>query len=150
MPFMIHPYQRFSELALAAGILMILNTPSHAALCLPPEFEKENAYSYLLSLKTSFSYAKDVVERLGGKESTDADDEIFNVLYGLKLSKADFECAAAQVSPYNASSDETIRESANGVENIFLRLAEFPGRNRSRNKIDTRCWAWRIQARDVS
>lgn len=126
MPFLIRPSRRVPLLAvMAVAILIMLDTSSHAGLCLPPAFEKESAYHYLLSLNTSFSYAKDAVERLGGKRSTDADVEIFKVLYGLKLAKADFECAATQVSPYDASTNEAIRASANGVGAVFLRLADF-------------------------
>lgn len=126
MPFSIRPCRRFPLLAVTGLAFLILwDTSSHAGLCLPPAFEKESGYHYLLSLNTSFSYAKDAVERLGGKSSTDADEEIFKVLFGLKLAKTDFECAAAQVSPYTASTNEAIRASANGVGTIFLRLAEF-------------------------
>jgi hypothetical protein len=49
----------------------------------------------------------------------------YDLLLGLKLGKADFECAESQVSPYAASSVETIQISARGAALVFARLAEL-------------------------
>jgi hypothetical protein len=92
---------------------------------LPPTVEKESAYHYLLSLADSLSYAKTAVERDAGPKSSSFEDNMFNVLYAHKLVKADFECAASQVSPYTQSSDEAIQTSATGVGIAFLRLSDL-------------------------
>ena len=126
MPFIVRPYGRFpGHPLMALADLLLLHTPSNAGLCLPPVVEKESPYHYLLALTDSMFYAQTAIARHTGESTGSREEDFFNLLYGFKLAKADFECAASQVSPYAKSADKAITISANAAALSFLQLAEL-------------------------
>jgi hypothetical protein len=65
-------------------------------------------------------YAKSALDRV--PKSTKSQSSDYDVLLGLKLGKADFECAGSQVSPYASSSTEAIQLSAQAAALVFTSL----------------------------
>jgi hypothetical protein len=124
MAFSIRPFRRFPVQSLVTiATLYLLHTPAHAGLCMPPVVQKESPYQYILSLTDALSYAKSALDRIPKNLNSLSSD--YDLLLGLKLGKADFECAGSQVSPYAASSTETIQTSARGAASVFARLGDL-------------------------
>jgi len=124
MPFTLRPYRRFTVQSLVTiAILCVVHTPVHAELCMPPVVQKDSPYQYILTLVDAMSYAKSALAHMPKNMNSQSSE--YDLLLGLKLGKADFECAALQVSPYAASSPETIQISARGAALVFARLADL-------------------------
>ncbi len=123
---------------LLGAALFLAHTPVQAGLCTPPVVEKESPYAYMVSLAEALSYGKSGLDRLGLKDQNrkdpDSTSAIFNRLLGLKLGKADYECAASHVQPYAASSHKAIQTSAQGVALVFARLAELNDKSVAEDK----------------
>lgn len=102
----------------------LLHSEAQAGLCTPPTVQKESPYHYIVSLAEALTYAKSGLDRSGpsglGPRPSD-----FDLLVGLKLAKADFECAKSQVSPYTTSSNESIKTSAEGAALVFSLLVDL-------------------------
>lgn len=111
-------------LGLSVVAFSLLHSPAQAGLCTPPTVQKESPHHYIVSLAEALSYAKSGLDRTGpsglGPKPSD-----FDLLLGLKLGKADFECAKSQVSPYATSSNEAIKTSAEGAALVFSLLADL-------------------------
>ena len=111
-------------LGLSVAAFSLVHSPAQAGLCIPPTVQKESPYHYIVSLAETLSYAKSGLDRTGpiglGPEPSD-----FDLLLGLKLGKADFECAKSQVSTYTTSSNEAIKTSAEGTAFAFSLLADL-------------------------
>ena len=128
MPFTIRPYRRFhvqSLTLITIAALLMLHTPSHAGFCLPPVVEKESPYHYLLALTDSLAYAKTATERYSEERTESTQEHLLNLFLSFKLAKADFDCAASQVSPYGTSTDRVIKASAEAAALSFFQLAEL-------------------------
>lgn len=124
MPFTIRPFLRSTVQTLATiAILCEVHTPVHAELCMPPVVQKDSPYQYILTLVDAMSYAKSALAHI--PKNMDSQSSDYDLLLGLKLGKADFECAASQASPYASSSTETIQASARGAALVFARLADL-------------------------
>ena len=122
MPFSIRHFRRFPvQSFVTIAILCVLHTPVHAGLCMPPDVQKDSPYQYILSFTDALSYAKSALDRI--PKDLNLLSSPYDLLLGLKLGKADFECAESQVSPYAASSDETIQTSARGASLVYALLA---------------------------
>src|SRR5262245_8957952 len=120
--FMTHFSRRCSVPLLAIiAVLFIVDTPAHAGLCMPPVVEKESPYQYILTLTNAMGYAKSALDRI---PKTMRQSSNYDLLLGLELEKADFKCAASQVSPYTSSSTETIRISAERATSVFASLVD--------------------------
>jgi len=107
-------------------VLALHQSPAQADFCMPPTVQEESPYHYLVSLAEALRYAKsgrDHIDVTALESSADS----FDLLLGLKLGKADYECAGSQVSPYASSPNEPIRLSATAVAVVFSRLAELHG-----------------------
>ena len=102
--------------------------PASAAVCQPPAVDRESPYRYVLTLVDALTYAKSGLDRTMpagvGAGSTD-----FDLLLGLKLGKADFECARAQVGPFTTSPNEAIQASAKGAAAVFSLLVNLQQRS---------------------
>jgi len=121
MPFSIHLHRRCSAPRLTIiAVLFFIYTPVHAGLCMPPVVEKESLYQYLLTLTNAMGYTKSALDRIPKTMKSQSSYDDF--LVGLELGKADFECAASQVSPYLSSSTEPIRISAQRATSVFASL----------------------------
>jgi len=111
-------------LGLSVAAFSLLHSPAQAGLCIPPTVQKESPYHYIVSLAEALSYAKSGLDRTGpiglGPKPSD-----FDLFLGLKLGKADFECAKSQVSTYATSSNEAIKTSAEGAAFVFSLLADL-------------------------
>ncbi len=111
---------------LVTGFFLI-HTPAYGGLCKPPVVKKESPFAYMVSLTDALSYGKEALGRLDPKDQQLKDPDPLTAHYdhllGLKLGKADFECAASQVQPYEASSNDAIQSSAQGVALVFATLA---------------------------
>lgn len=105
---------------------LLLCSSAHADLCFPPIVQKDSPYHYTMSLIDALSYAKSALRRMS---DIDPKPDNFAFLLALKLSKADFECATSQVSPYVTSSNEAIHGSAKGVAAVFSQLAALNERS---------------------
>jgi hypothetical protein len=118
-------------LLLTVGAL--LHSVALAGVCPPPTVQKESPYHYLLSLTDALSHAKSGLDRTSpaglGSRATD-----FDLLFGLKLGKGDFECAKAQVSPYVTSSNEAIKTSAQGAALVFSLLVDLQDKSVAEHK----------------
>ena len=124
MPFSTHLHRRLSVQPLAIiAFLFFMHTPAHAGLCMPPVVEKESPYRYILTLADALGYAKSALDRVPKYTKSQSSD--YDLLLGLKLGKADFKCAASQLSPYASSSTETIQVSAQGAASVFTSLVEL-------------------------
>jgi hypothetical protein len=71
------------------------------------------------------SYAHEAKSRLDRKREGQESDPFVDLMYDLKLAKADFECAAALVSSYKTSTSEAIKLSAGAAEQSFTQLADL-------------------------
>jgi hypothetical protein len=112
------------RLSLTVAVFSLLHGEAQAGLCIPPTVQKESPYHYLVSLAEALSYAKSAVDRTRSSDSATPPSD-FDLLLGLKLGKADFECAKSQVSPYTTSSIEAIKTSAEGATLVFSLLADL-------------------------
>src|SRR2546425_3959691 len=113
MPFTLRPYRRFTVQSLVTiAILCVVHTPVHAELGMPPVVQKDSPYQYILTLVDAMSYAKSALAHMPKNMNSQSSE--YDLLLGLKLGKADFEYAASQVSPYAASSTETIQSACGG------------------------------------
>jgi len=112
------------RLSMAVVALSLLPLEAQAGLRTAPTAQKEDPYHYMVSLAEALTYAKSGLDRTGpsglGPSSSD-----FALLLGLKLGKADFECARSQIAPYTASSNELIKKSADGVVFVFTLVADL-------------------------
>ena len=119
------PSLRAKLLAVVGGLLA---TSAQAGVCQPPTVEKDSPYRYVLTLADALGYAKSGLDRTApsqlGQKPTD-----FDFLLGLKLGKADYECAKSQVAPFSASSNEAIKLSAQGVAIVFSVLVNLQQRS---------------------
>ena len=112
------------RLGLLIAAFSLSPSPAQAGVCPPPTVQKESPYHYLVSLADALSYAKSGLDRtapaaLGSKASD------FDLLLGLKLGKADFECARSQVFPFATSSHDAIKTSAGGAASVFSLLVDL-------------------------
>ena len=105
------------------AVLFFIYIPAHAGLCMPPVVEKESLYRYILTLTNAMGYAKSALDRIPKTMKSQLSSHDF--LAGLELGKAEFECAASQVSPYLSSSTETIRISAQRATSVFASLVDL-------------------------
>lgn len=112
------------HLVLVVVAVSLSHSPARAGLCVPPTVEKDSPYYYLVSLVDSLRYAKAALDRTSpatlGSEPT-----VLKMLVGLKLAKADYDCARSQVAPYSASSNGDIKTSAEGAATVFSRLVDL-------------------------
>ena len=119
--------RRELQVALAVVGATLFSTPARAGLCQPPTVEMESPYRYIMTLADALSYAKAGLDRTApaavGSKPTD-----FDLLLGLKLGKADFDCARSQVAPFAASSNKAIKASAEGSALAFSLLADLQQR----------------------
>jgi hypothetical protein len=124
MHFSIHLHRRFSVQAVATiAILFFMHITAHAGLCMPPVVEKDSTYQYILTLADAMGYAKSALDRVPKYTKSQSSD--YDLLLGLKLGQADFECAASHVSPYASSSTETIQVSAQAAALVFTSIVEL-------------------------
>lgn len=118
------PFGRLTvQSLLAIAILCVVHAPLHGGLSIPPVVQKESPYQYILSFTHALSYAKSALNRIQKDPILLSSD--YDLLLALKLGKTDFECAKSQVSPYAASSFETIQISARGAALVFARLGDL-------------------------
>ena len=114
------------RVVMLAATVSLLHTPAYGGLCMPPAVEKESPYAYMVSLTEALSHGKEGLDRLDardqGLKAPDPSSVHYDLLLALKLGKADYECAATQVQPYVASSNEAIQTSAKGVAFVFISL----------------------------
>jgi hypothetical protein len=111
-------------LGMAVTALSLMPSPAQAGQCTRPTVQTESPYHYIVSLTDALIYAQSGLDRtqpngLGPKPSES------DLLRGLILGKADFECAGSQVSPYAASSKQAIKASAEKSAAVFSRLADL-------------------------
>lgn len=109
--------------------LSLAAVPAQGGLCTPPTVQRNSPYHYIATLTEALTYAKSGLDRTAqsGQGSSSVSD--FDLLLGLKLGKADFDCAASQVSAYAASSNEAIKTSAEGATFVFTLLAKLHERS---------------------
>ena len=124
MSFMTHLSRRcfVPRLAIIVG-LFVMYTPAHAGLCMPPVVEKESLYHYILTFTNAMGYAKSALDRIPNTMKSQLSNH--DLLLGLELGKADFECAASQVFPYLSSFTEPIRISAQRATSVFASLVDL-------------------------
>lgn len=116
-------------LFLAVAVASAPHATALAGVCQPPTVQKQSPYHYLVSLSEALGYAKSGLDRssptgLGSSKPSD-----FDLLFGLKLAKADFECAKEQVVPYGTSSNKAIKTSAQGATLVFALLVDLEQRS---------------------
>ena len=111
------------EAALIASALL-WSSDTLAGDCLTPEVKLDSPYNYVLALVDALGMAKTADDRLAEIQPNPS-----NALAGttqtmlvLKLSNADLDCAVKFVSPYQVSSNEPIKTSAEGAETVFTGL----------------------------
>jgi len=97
----------------------------HTGMCLHPNAPVESPYHYMVNLVDALSYGKSALDRFKKSPAERGVADYYDLLYGLKLGIAHFECAASQVRPYLRSSNEAIEGSAEGVAVVFLKLADL-------------------------
>lgn len=116
----------------------LVHTSAYGGVCMPPVVEKESPFAYVVSLTEALSYGKEALGRLVPKDQELKDPDPLSAHYdrllGLKLGKADYECAASQVQPYKASSNDAIQTSAQGVALVFATLAALNDKSVAEHK----------------
>ena len=106
------------------GILLLSPLPVHAGLCMPAVVEKNSPYDYIVSLADALSYTKQGQDRTDPARA-DPKTSPFDLLLGMKLGKADFECARSKIVPFVSSTNEVIETSATGVADALRVLIEL-------------------------
>src|SRR5205814_10612480 len=106
---------RLMLLALAVIVLSLGAVRAEGGLCFPPTVQKDSPYHYIASVTDALSYAKSGLDRTAQSSQESSAVRDFDLFLGLKLGKADFDCAGSQVSNYAASSNQAIRISAEGT-----------------------------------
>src|SRR5207247_39627 len=120
---------RLMLLALAVIALSLGAVRAEGGLCFPPTVQKHSPYHYIASLADALTYAKSGLDRTAQSSQESSSDSDFDLFLGLKLGKADFDCAGSQVSKYAASSNQAIRTSAEGAALVFALLAQLHERS---------------------
>jgi hypothetical protein len=110
---------------LTTSVTLFCWSDSNATLCVPSIGEKDQPYNYLVSFIDSLGYAQEAIAKVQQKQNTTRDDAFFDLMYGLKLAKSDFDCAASLVSPYTSSANEAIEMSSRSAELAFTQLAQL-------------------------
>lgn len=116
-------------LALAAIALSVGAVPADGGLCTPPTVQKDSPYHYVASLTEALTYAKSGLDRTAQSRQGATSVSDFDLFLGLKLGRADFDCARSQVSAYSASSNQAIRTSAEGATLVFELLTQLHDRS---------------------
>jgi len=112
-------------LGLAVIALSSAAVPAQGGLCTPPTVLRDSPYHYIASLTEALTYAKSGLDRTAQGRQGSSSVSDFDLFLGLKLRKADFDCAGSQVSAYAASSNEAIKTSAEGATFVFTFLAKL-------------------------
>ena len=120
---------RVMLLALAVIAVSLGAVAAEGGLCIPPTVQKDSPYHYIASLTEALTYAKSGLDRIPESRQGSSSVSDFDLFLGLKLGKADFDCARSQVSSYAASSNRAIRPSAEGATLVFELLAELHERS---------------------
>lgn len=118
-----------ADLMKAVIALSLGAVPAGGGLCTPPAVQRDSPYHYVARLTEALTYGKSGLDRApqSAQGSTSVSD--FDLFLGLKLGKADFDCAGSQVSAYAASSNQAIRTSAEGATLVFELLAKLHERS---------------------
>jgi hypothetical protein len=99
-----------------------------AACFQKPVSNSSDPYEYVLALVDSYSWAHTALSRTETKTDREQDSFIADIVdrvYGLKLAKNDYQCAAEAVSGFRQSRDEAIKTSADGAHLVYLVLKQL-------------------------
>jgi hypothetical protein len=116
-----------NAMVVALIALALYAVPAESTMCVPPTVEKDSPYHYITSLTEALSHARAAVDRAISPQPRQVSE--VDLFIALKLGKADFDCARAQVSAYATSSNDAIKTSAEGTTLTFARLAQLNDRS---------------------
>jgi hypothetical protein len=104
---------------------LIIATDILPGICLPDEPRPGDPYSYLIALTDALAMGKQAQERIPGPAGSDDDpiEAAGKTMLGLKLAKADYECAAKILSGYKSSPNTAIKTSSDAGAIAFTLLA---------------------------
>jgi hypothetical protein len=121
--------------SLAVVALASLQSLALADLCMPPPVQAASPYHYLNAFAEALGCAKHAVDRVDSAGVGQSDNDAALALFlALKRGKSDYECAAALMSPYRASTSKAIAESAEGATAAFASLAKLQAESIERLK----------------